>query len=190
MKITKAEYLTSITSIKNMIDSGVEFAFVGRRNVGKNSFINSLISKKLARTSSTPGRTRMINYFLINDSFRFVDLPGYGYHSAGKKNEKMWATLIEDYLNNSKTLRRVFLLVDIRHKPSLLDKQMLAYLTYSAKPFTIVATKADKVAKSKINNYLKIIAQEFLITPSSIIPYSTELGMGKDMILDIIEKSM
>ena len=151
MKITGAKYLTSVVNRKDFIQEGIDFAFVGRSNVGKSSFINSLLGvKKLARTSSEPGRTRMINYFLINDMFRFVDLPGYGYHKAGKKNELLWTTLMEDYLNDSPCLKRVFMLIDIRHKPTELDKQMLKYLTYSGLTFTIVATKADKIAKSKI----------------------------------------
>ena len=119
MKIQKVEFLISVAKAKDIIEGGNEFAFVGRSNVGKSSFINSIMGvKKLAKTSSEPGRTRLINYFQINGSFRFVDLPGYGYHRAGKQNELMWATLMEDYLKYSKCLKRVFMLVDIRHSPS------------------------------------------------------------------------
>ena len=108
MKIESAKYLTSAVKSSDFISDGIEFAFVGRSNVGKSSFINSLLGKKIARTSSTPGRTRMINYFLINNSFRFVDLPGYGYHKAGKQNILLWSTLMEDYLKECKCLKRFY----------------------------------------------------------------------------------
>ncbi len=190
MKIESARYLTSAVKSSDFISDGIEFAFVGRSNVGKSSFINSLLGKKIARTSSTPGRTRMINYFLINNSFRFVDLPGYGYHKAGKQNILLWSTLMEDYLRECKCLKRVFMLVDIRHKPSELDKDMLAYLTYNAIPFKIVATKADKIAKSKVGNYVKIIAKELNVMPLNILAYSSETLLNKDKILDIIENDI
>ena len=188
MKIESAKYLTSAVKPEDFISDGMEFAFVGRSNVGKSSFINSLLGKpKLARTSSTPGRTRMINYFLINNTFRFVDLPGYGYHKAGKQNILLWSTLMENYLRECKCLKRVFILVDIRHKPSELDKDMLTYLTYNAIPFTIIATKADKIAKSKIINYINIIAKELCVMPLNILAYSSETLLNKDKILDIIQ---
>ena len=187
MKIESAKYLTSAVKSNDFISDGMEFAFVGRSNVGKSSFINSLLGKKIARTSSTPGRTRMINYFLINNSFRFVDLPGYGYHKAGKQNILLWSSLMEDYLRECKCLKRVFMLVDIRHKPSDLDKDMLAYLTYNSIPFKIIATKADKIAKSKVGNYVKIIAKELNVMPLNILAYSSETLLNKDKILDIIQ---
>ncbi len=190
MKIESAKYLTSAVKSNDFISDGMEFAFVGRSNVGKSSFINSLLGKKIARTSSTPGRTRMINYFLINNSFRFVDLPGYGYHKAGKQNILLWSTLMEDYLRECKCLKRVFMLVDIRHKPSDLDKDMLAYLTYNAIPFKIIATKADKIAKSKVGNYVKIIAKELNVMPLNILAYSSETLLNKDKILDIIQNDI
>lgn len=188
MKIQEAKFLTSVVNSDKIIQEGIEFAFVGRSNVGKSSFINSILGvKKLARTSSEPGRTRMINYFLINNSFRFVDLPGYGYAKAGKGNKLLWATLMEDYLKNANCLKRVFMLVDIRHKPTELDRRMLEFLTYSGIAFTIVATKADKIAKSKIPVYLKNIAKTLLITTNNIIPYSSETLVNKDKIWQIIE---
>ena len=112
MIIKSAEYLTSVVSKDKIITEGIDFAFVGRSNVGKSSFINNLTNKKnLAKSSSLPGRTRMINYFEINNDFYFVDLPGYGYHKAGKQNEIMWASLMEKYLSTSQALKRVFMLV-------------------------------------------------------------------------------
>ena len=191
MKINDAKYLTSIVNANNVIQDGIEFAFVGRSNVGKSSFINSLCKKnKLAKTSSTPGRTRMINYFLINDNFRFVDLPGYGYHTANKQNQLLWSTLINDYLQTSKPLKRVFMLVDIRHEPTNLDLRMLEYLTYSGIPFTIIATKVDKIAKSKIPQYLKMIAKKLCVTVNNIIPYSSQTNFGYDDVLNIIENDL
>ena len=191
MKIQKTQFLISVVNANNLLTDGIEFAFAGRSNVGKSSFINSLLGvKKLAKTSSEPGRTRMINYFLVNDQFRLVDLPGYGYHRAGKKNELMWASLMEDYLRCSKCLKRVFMLVDIRHEPSELDKRMLEYLTYTGRPFCIIATKADKIAKSKIPAYLKVIAKTLCITTNNIIAYSSENLINRDKILDIIENDI
>ncbi len=191
MKIKEAKFLTSVVNSEKIIQDGIEFAFVGRSNVGKSSFINSILGvKKLARTSSEPGRTRMINYFLINNSFRFVDLPGYGYAKAGKGNKLLWATLMEDYLKKASCLKRVFMLVDIRHKPTELDRRMLEFLTYSGIAFTIVATKADKIAKSKIPAYLQDIAKTLLITTNNIIAYSSETLVNKDKIWQIIEDDL
>lgn len=191
MKITEATYKTSVVHEKNLLSDKLEFAFVGRSNVGKSSFINNLTNKKnLAKTSSLPGRTRMINYFEINKDFYFVDLPGYGYHKAGKQNEIMWASLMEKYLSSSQALKRVFMLVDIRHTPTELDERMLKYLTYEALPFCIVATKCDKVAKSKINAYLDVIAKKLHVTKNNIIAYSSETGFGKDKILQQIQDDL
>ena len=187
MEIKSAKYLTSVVNANDILSDGTEFAFVGRSNVGKSSFINSLVGQKLARTSSEPGRTRMINYFLINNSFRFVDLPGYGYHKAGKKKKKMWESLMEEYLSTSTALKRVFMLVDIRHDPTELDKQMLMYLSYTGLPFTIVATKADKIAKSKISAYVANIAKVLKITANNIVAYSSETKINKDKILSLFE---
>ena len=151
MIIKEAEYLTSVVDKKNIIQEGVEFAFVGRSNVGKSSLINSITGKnKLCKTSSTPGRTRMINYFKINNSFRFVDLPGYGYAKAGKENKLIWANIMEDYLTNTNCLKRVFMLVDSRIEPTELDVKMIKFLFYYGIPTTLIATKVDKIPKFKV----------------------------------------
>ena len=130
MVIKKAVYKTSVTNIKNILDDGVpEFAFVGRSNVGKSSLINALTNtKSLAKASATPGKTKMINYFEINDSFRFVDLPGYGYAKTGKVHQEVWSELIGKYLEESKSLVTIFVLVDIRHLPTVQDMQMVEFL--------------------------------------------------------------
>ena len=185
--IKKAKYLTSAVSCDKFLNDKLEVAFVGRSNVGKSSFINSLTNqKKLAKTSSTPGLTKMINYFLINDDFYLVDLPGYGYSKTGKKHQKVWGDLIEDYLLSSKNLKLVLFLVDIRHEPSELDVLMQKFLFYHGLPYKIIATKADKIAKSKINQYLQVIAKKLQVTVNNIIPYSSESKLNKELVLNII----
>lgn len=192
MKITSASFLTSVANKNDILNDNIpEFAFVGRSNVGKSSLINSLVNqKKLVKTSSTPGRTRLINYFDINSSFRFVDLPGYGFALAGKSHKILWETLMEDYLIGSKSLKRVFLLVDIRLVPNELDKQMLQYLSYTGKPFTIIATKSDKIPKSKLSGYVKNIANTFGVGTDNIITYSVENPLNKEKLLNIIENNL
>ncbi len=191
MIIKSAEYLTSVVEKTKILKDGTDFAFVGRSNVGKSSLINSLVGqKKLCKTSSLPGRTRMINYFLINNAFRFVDLPGYGYAQAGKQNKLIWANIMEEYLANSSCLKRVFLLVDIRHKPSELDVKMLKYLFYYQIPTTVVATKCDKIPKSKISAYVQVIANCLNLGKDNIVPYSSETHAGKDVLLNILDEAI
>ena len=135
MNIKSAKYLTSVVEEKNILnDEMIEFAFVGRSNVGKSSLINNLTNQKnLAKTSSTPGLTKMINYFVVNDRFRIVDLPGYGYAKTGHKHIANWAGLMEKYLICSPNLKTVFVLVDCRHEPSELDKMMLELSLFKTK---------------------------------------------------------
>lgn len=192
MTIKKAVYKTSVTKIDNILMDGVpEFAFVGRSNVGKSTLINCLVgNKSLAKASSSPGKTRMINYFDINDSFRFVDLPGYGYAKVGKGQLNVWADLIGEYLVKSQALQTVFVLLDIRHTPSEQDRQMIEFLIYNNIPFMIIATKADKVAKSKQQNQLKMIAKELKLRVEMIIASSSEQSLGKNRILDYIESRL
>ncbi|MBQ7884880.1 MAG: YihA family ribosome biogenesis GTP-binding protein [Clostridia bacterium] len=191
MKVISAEYLTSVVESSKILQDGVEFAFVGRSNVGKSSFINSLVGqKKLSKISSMPGRTRMINYFLINKLFRFVDLPGYGYAKAGKQNKLIWANIMEDYLTTTSCLKRVFMLVDARIEPTELDLKMFKFLFYYGIPTTIVATKIDKLPKSKIGAYVQSIAKRLNVGKDNIIPYSSETNFNKDKILSILEQDM
>ena len=189
MIIKSAEFVTSVASQQKLQDFGLpEFAFVGRSNVGKSSLINALTNrKKLAKASSTPGRTRLINFFRINNAFMFVDLPGYGYALASKAEQSQWPGLIGTYLEYSTSLRRVFVLVDIRHEPSEKDKQMLEYLYYYNQPFSVIATKADKIARGQIDKHLTIIANTWGIGKDNIIPASAETGYGLDKIRDLIE---
>ena len=192
MKIVSAKYLTSVVSEKDILNDDLkEFAFVGRSNVGKSSLINALTGvKNLAKTSSTPGLTKMINYFLINNSFKFVDLPGYGYAKTGQKHIANWAGLMEKYLLNSTLLVTVFVLIDSRHEPSELDKMMIEFLNHYQIPYFIIATKVDKLAKSKIPQSLSKIAKELSTRKEIIYPYSSETLFGREEILNYIENSV
>lgn len=189
MNITSAKYLTSVVDEKNILnDDMVEFAFVGRSNVGKSSLINALTGvKNLAKTSSTPGLTKMINYFVINNSFKFVDLPGYGYAKTGQKHIANWAGLMEKYLLNSTLLKTVFVLIDCRHEPSGLDKMMINFLNHYQIPYMIIMTKVDKLAKSKIPQSAGKIAKHLGVRKELVLSFSSENFFGKDRILDYIE---
>lgn len=190
MEIKQAKFITSVASKNNFLSDGInEVAFVGRSNVGKSSIINSLTNiSKLAKTSSTPGRTQLINYFSINNGeFRFVDLPGYGYTKTGKEKRESWAKLLEDYLLESKDLKLIVLLVDIRHEPNELDKLMQNFVFTHNIPCIIVATKSDKIAKSKIKNYLMKIAGTLSVGIDNIYSYSTVTRYGRQVLLDKIE---
>ncbi len=189
MNIKTAEFVRSIANSNDLsLYNLPEFAFVGRSNVGKSSLINSLTNKKkLAKASSTPGRTRLINIFKINNTFHFIDLPGYGFAQASKQEQASWQNLIGSYLENSKNLKRVFVLVDIRHEPSEKDKLMLSYLyTYNI-PFNIIATKADKIARGQINKHIGVIANTLGVGVGDIIVTSSTDRLGNDKILDLIE---
>ncbi|MBP3619155.1 MAG: YihA family ribosome biogenesis GTP-binding protein [Clostridia bacterium] len=189
MKITSARYLTSVVEEKKILDDDmVEFAFVGRSNVGKSSLINSLTNQKnLAKTSSTPGLTKMINYFVVNELFRIVDLPGYGYAKTGHKHIANWAGLMEKYLIKSPNLKTVFVLVDCRHKPNELDKMMLEFLNSYQIPYIVIATKVDKLAKSKVPQACSAIAKELGVRKEMVMAYSSENGCGKEKLLQYLE---
>lgn len=192
MNIKSAVYKTSVVSEDKILYDGMpEFAFVGRSNVGKSSLINNLTNNKnLAKASSTPGKTKMINYFVINNQFKFVDLPGYGFAKVGKSHLNIWSSLIDVYLKNSNDLQTVFVLLDIRHIPSEQDRQMIEYLVYNNLPFMVIATKADKIAKSKIKAYLDVIVKTLNIRQEMIIVSSSQTGFGKDKILNYIENKL
>ena len=192
MKIIQAEYITSAVDQKGLIDDGKsQFAFVGRSNVGKSSLINCLVGqKRLAKTSSTPGLTKMVNYFLINDQFYFVDLPGYGYAKTNHANKKTWASVIETYLTCNQNLRTVFVLLDLRHNPTQLDKDMINFLVFHSIPFKIIATKADKIAKSKIPQASAKLAKELALRQELISTVSSENGFGIKQLLEFVESNL
>lgn len=190
MKITKSSFVTSVANAnKVLIDEKKQIAFVGRSNVGKSSLINMLVNNsKLCKTSQTPGRTRLINYFLINDAFYFVDLPGYGFAQASKKDVFGWQGLIEPYLKNNAMLKCVCVLVDVRHNPTEQDKQMINYLFYYQIPFIIVATKCDKLSKTKVKPALNKIAGELKVGVKNIYAISSQTSFGKDELLNKLEQ--
>ncbi len=190
MKITKSSFVTSVANAnKVLIDEKKQIAFVGRSNVGKSSLINMLVNNsKLCKTSQTPGRTRLINYFLINDAFYFVDLPGYGFAQASKKDVFGWQGLIEPYLKNNAMLKCVCVLVDVRHNPTEQDKQMINYLFYYQIPFVIVATKCDKLSKTKVKPALNKIAGELKVGVQNVYGISSQTSFGKDELLNKLEQ--
>lgn len=191
MKVKNASFVTTVVSGKDLRqDLKNEFAFVGRSNVGKSSLINALTNQnRLAKTSSTPGLTKNINYFSINNGeFHIVDLPGYGYHKAGKNEEEKWSTLLEEYFLNSPNLKCVFVLVDSRHLLSELDKVMLSFLLYHQIPYLVVATKIDKLKKSEKNAKLEKLANDARLTRLNILAVSSEKKLGLDDVLTKMEQ--
>ena len=188
MIIKNAEYVTSIVSKKLFEGGAPEVAVAGRSNVGKSSFINMLTNrKKLARSSSEPGRTRMLNYFSVNGGEWFlVDLPGYGYAKVTDKERDSWKNLIEYYLQNSSSLKVVILLVDVRRDPTDLDLQLAAYLRYYHIPFLLVATKADKLSRSACRASVLTIAKGFDLPTEEVFLVSSLTGEGRDSLLSAL----
>jgi len=176
--IKQAEFLTSVgQGQKYPAPLACEIAVVGRSNVGKSSLINCICNNhKLAKTSQTPGKTRLINYFVLNKEFYLVDLPGYGFAKASKTQQQEWGDLIGDYLKSGRA-KHLFLLLDIRHEPSLEDRQMFQWTLFSGIPFTLVATKADKISKSQrmaaANKAAKLLG-----APPFALPFSAEEKIG------------
>lgn len=167
-----------------------EIAFAGKSNVGKSSLINALINrKKLARTSSAPGKTQTINFYNINKALYFVDLPGYGYAKVSKEIKEKWGKMIENYLQSSKQLKIIFLLIDIRHDPSMNDKSMYEWILYNGYHPVIIATKADKLKRSQLQKHVKAIKTGLeLDSETKIIPFSAETKQGKEEIWELIEQ--
>ena len=191
MEIKQAEYFKGAVDTASMPEEGLcEFLFCGRSNVGKSSFINMLTNRKsLARTSSTPGKTQIINFFLINNSFFFVDVPGYGYAKVSKEKKKTFGPMIDEYLKKRESLKMVFLLVDFRHKPSEDDCLMYEYLKYYNKPVTVIATKADKVKnKDRKNSILTIKETLKLKEEDKMIITSSEKRTGFGETLTLIDE--
>lgn len=190
MKITSAEFVKSAFEMAHWTtDNLPEIAFLGRSNVGKSSLINSLLARKgLARTSNTPGRTQSINFFLINESFYFVDLPGYGYARVSKKMRGDWGTMAEEYLAEREQLRLCIQLVDMRHLPTTLDRQLNEWLLFHGKRHIVAATKADKLNRKEFTKNLRDIKAIF--QHSAILPYSSVKATGKDELWTIIGKAL
>lgn len=190
MKIKKVdlEIVCGITSTLPETDK-VEIAFAGKSNVGKSSLINALMNRKaLARTSATPGKTQTINFYNINDIMYLVDLPGYGYAKVSEQEKARWGKLIERYLHESKQLKAVFLLIDIRHDPSANDKMMYDWIVNQGYNPIIIATKLDKLKRSQVAKHVKMIKQGLNLVPGTkVIPFSSVSKQGRDEIWELVE---
>ena len=167
-----------------------EIAFAGKSNVGKSSLINGLMNRKsFARTSATPGKTQTINFYNINQELYLVDLPGYGYAKVSEQEKKKWGQMIERYLHQSKQLRAVFLLIDIRHAPSANDKMMYDWILSQGYHPIIIATKLDKLKRSQVQKQVKVVRQGLGLSKDSIlIPFSAVTKQGRDEIWDLAEE--
>ncbi|WP_083511409.1 ribosome biogenesis GTP-binding protein YihA/YsxC [Alicyclobacillus acidiphilus] len=191
MIIRSAEFEISAVRPNQWPEGGLpEFAFIGRSNVGKSTLLNRLLNRKsLARVSAQPGKTRQINFFRINDAFRFVDLPGYGYAAVSKRERSAFADMIDEYLLNREPLARIFQLVDIRHEPSKDDVAVHAALLELDVPVSVIATKLDKIGKSQVQKHLKII-RTALSTPVQVYPISAEKRIGLDDVWQLMEADL
>lgn len=189
MEIRKASFVTSMAAYGAFPGRGLaQVAMAGRSNVGKSTLINALCrSGRLAKTSSTPGKTRLINVFLINESFHLIDLPGYGYARVSREEKERWGERMGGYFSGNELLKAVALLVDIRRAPSEDDLQMAAFLRSGGIPFITVATKADKVSRAARQKQLLPIAMALQVQPFDIIPWSSETGEGRPALLAALE---
>ncbi|HHW58037.1 MAG TPA: YihA family ribosome biogenesis GTP-binding protein [Clostridia bacterium] len=190
MKIKTAEFITSAFNIEQYPkDDFPHIVIVGRSNVGKSTLINTVLNKKnLAKTSSKPGKTRGINFYLVNNSFYLVDLPGYGYAKVSKEMKKQWAYNIETFLNTSKNLRYGLFLIDIRRTPDKDDFLMIDWFKQKELPYTVILTKADKLNKSEIAQAVENICKTFNIPQEQVIVFSSLKKMGVSQVLTIFEK--
>ncbi|WP_461813017.1 ribosome biogenesis GTP-binding protein YihA/YsxC [Faecalimonas sp.] len=188
IKNVELEIVCGITSKLPDTDL-MEIAFAGKSNVGKSSLINALLNRKsLARTSATPGKTQTINFYNVNKELYLVDLPGYGYAKVSPKEKEQWGKLIERYLNTSKKLKAVFLLIDIRHEPTANDKMMYDWIVYHGYNPIIIATKLDKLKRSQIQKHIKMVKQGLdLIPGTKVIPFSSVTKQGREEIWDLVK---
>jgi GTP-binding protein len=190
MKITSAEFLKSGFQVADWpIEQLPEIAFMGRSNVGKSSLINSLLSVRgLARTSSTPGRTQSLNFFLINRRFRFVDLPGFGYARVPKAIKASWGEMVSSYLAKREQLVLSIHIVDSRHEPTTLDLQLHEWLEHSARPRLIVATKSDKLSNNELKQSLGRVKRVF--SEDRVVAFSARTGRGGNEVWQAIENAL
>ncbi len=191
IKVAELQTVCGVTS-KLPVNEWPEFAFAGRSNVGKSSLINGLVNRKaLARTSSQPGKTQTINYYFLNESLYFVDLPGYGYAKVSKELKEKWGRMIERYLLTSRQLKKVFLLVDIRHEPSANDKSMYEWIVHNGFEPIVIATKLDKINRSQKDKQVKMIKQSLgMKADGCLIPFSSVTKQGADEIWALIESML
>ena len=194
LRITSAEFLQGVADLRQLPKNTLpEILFIGRSNVGKSSLLNKLCSKKnLARTSATPGKTREINYYIVNNQFYFVDLPGYGYAKVPEQMRAGWKRLIEDFLKRGEPIGLAMQLVDSRQEPTPLDLMMMDWLEYYEVPYILVLTKADKIPFSKLGKTIDAYKERFQteLTDGSchgIIPFSIVNGDGRQDLLKVVE---
>ncbi|MBI6873811.1 ribosome biogenesis GTP-binding protein YihA/YsxC [Clostridium aciditolerans] len=193
MEIKQAEFIISaVAAAQYPTDNRVEIAFVGRSNVGKSSLINTLTNRrKLVKVSGTPGKTRLVNFFLINNEFYFVDLPGYGYAKVSKVEKESWGKVIETYLTKREQLKKIVLLVDCRHKPSTDDINMYKWIKYYNYEAVVVATKIDKLTKNELQKNLKMIRETLELNPNDkLLTFSSLKKMGKEELLEVIDETV
>lgn len=192
MEIKTAEFITSMASYGDFAGRGLkQIAVVGKSNVGKSSLINCLCRRnKLARTSSTPGKTRLINVFQLNgeEGFHLIDLPGYGFARVDKQEKARWGQMMQDYFVKADELQHVFCLVDIRHEPTEDDKTMNTFLRQMDIPFTVIATKSDKISRGARQKQLAPICRALLVQPWEIICFSSEDRTGREELLQRLEE--
>lgn len=193
MNVNYANFIISAVSQNQYPDTAYpEFALAGRSNVGKSSFINKLINrKKLARTSSKPGKTQTLNFYDIEHLFYFVDVPGYGYAKVSKTERAKWGKMLEEYFTQRQTLKKVFLLMDFRHDPTAEDIQMKEFVEYYNIPYHIIATKIDKIPRGKWNKHEAAFRKKLnLASTEKIFLFSAETGEGKEAVWSIIQATI
>lgn len=192
--VVKSADLETVCGITSKLPDNLlpEIAFAGKSNVGKSSLINGLLNRKsLARTSASPGKTQTINFYNINQTLYFVDLPGYGYAKVSQEIRNKWGKMIERYLHSSKQLKAVFLLIDIRHEPGENDKVMYDWIVQNGYEPIIIATKLDKIKRSQIAKNIKIIRDSLHVSKETkTIPFSAVSKQGKEEIWDVIDSSI
>ena len=189
MEIKQAEFITSMASYGAFAGRGLpQIAIAGKSNVGKSSLINKLCNRnKLAKTSATPGKTKLINVFLLNKAFHLIDLPGYGFAKVDKQEKARWGKMMQDYFEKSDELRHVFCLVDIRHDPTQDDINMNTFLRQMGIPFTVIATKADKISRAARSKQLAPICRALQVQPWEVICWSSEDGTGRDKVQELLD---
>ena len=192
MEIRSAEFVTSMAEYGKFPGKGLpQIAVAGKSNVGKSTLINSLCRRsKLARTSATPGKTRLLNVFLLNGEFHLVDLPGYGFAKVDRQEKLRWGQMMEDYFNRAEELKHVLCLVDIRHEPTEDDLTMNRFLRAAGIPFSVIATKADKISRGARMKHLAPICRALSVQPWEITCYSGEDGTGRDELLKVLEQAL
>ncbi|MCU0562944.1 MAG: ribosome biogenesis GTP-binding protein YihA/YsxC [Desulfobacterales bacterium] len=188
MMITSAEFVTSAVRPAQFPPAGLpEFAFAGRSNVGKSSLINTLVSRrKLVQTSSTPGKTRLINFFRVNEALMLVDLPGYGYARVSEEERRRWRPMVEQYIASRESLKAVVVILDFRRTPNAEDGQLLQWLEHRDVPCVLVATKADKLSKTAQRKQLSLIAAGLDTDPDEIIVFSSKSRQGRDALWRVL----